>query len=121
MQRGNSPDHTGLGAGGAKWYYEEIYWGSSKISYVMIESIKDTIVNNHLCRKMVLSKPAGLVAPFNTDTIYYTYKENDTIFLYNTIDNKFRPIFANNLQIGDTLKLSWNIQNFWKLQLFLFN
>lgn len=98
---------------GAKWYYQETYFMSDKINYVMIESVKDTVVNNHLCKKLVLSKSTyQLVAPLNLDTIFYTYKENDTIFLYDNASNVFRPIFVNNLQVGDSLKISWNIQNY---------
>lgn len=98
---------------GAKWYYEERYFGSADTGYVKIESIKDTLIKGHWSKMLQLSKVTyELVAPLNYNTVFYTYKSNDSIYLYNTTLNDFQLIYIENLTVGDTLSISWEINTY---------
>jgi hypothetical protein len=97
---------------GAKWYFEESYFGNSDIGYVQIESVKYTLINNHLSKMLTLNKRTyELIAPFYMDSVLYTYQSNDTIYLYNPFANAFRPIYINNKNIGDSIIINWEMND----------
>jgi len=102
---------------GAKWYFEETYFMSADIGYVLIESVKDTVINNRSCKMLVSNKyVCGLVPPVDNlgcypDTIFYTYDSNDTVYFYNPLVNDFRPIYVNNRNIGDSIIINWEMKN----------
>jgi len=105
---------------GAKWYFEETYFMSADIGYVVIESVKDTVINNRNCKMLVANKYACYIAPPTDvsgcypypDTIFYTYESNDTVYFYNPLVNDFRLVYVNNKNIGDSIIINWEMQRY---------
>jgi len=101
---------------GARWHYVGSGFGIQ--TYYLIESIKDTIIQGHLCKKLysnqfsfLLVGPGGFNTGVSNQVVDYTYKSNDTIYLYNIEDNHFYPVFVNNLNVGDTMNVIWYFQD----------
>lgn len=85
---------------GAEWYYTERFAWSGDIDYLMIKSIKDTVINGKPCKKLdcdgVCWNPSG---------IQFIHYANDSLFFLDSKLDSFQLLSAFNAQIGDT----WSI------------
>ena len=81
---------------GAKWHYSFIPWSyPNRIEPVLVESVKDTIINNLNCRKM-----SGIGSN-------YIYSSGNKVFLFNNYANEFVKIYDFDLLAGDTLSFRY--------------
>ena len=81
---------------GAKWYYSFTPWSYPlRNEAILVESIKDTVVNNINCRKM-----SGVGSNF-------IYSSGNKVFIFNNFINDFVKIYDFDLQAGDTLKFKY--------------
>ena len=93
---------------GAKWTYDHDYGMSPYLT--TIESVKDTLVLNKLCRLLVTKQTDELM---RQDGSYYwstmniskdmIYTSNDTVFHYNRFDNSFYPLYLMDVQKNDNV------------------
>jgi len=91
---------------GAKWTYDHEYGMSPYLT--TIESVKDTLVLNKLCRLLVTKQTDELM---RQDGSYYwstmniskdiIYTSHDTVFHYDSFDNSFYPLYLMNVQKND--------------------
>lgn len=93
---------------GAKWTYDH---DDGLPPYITtIESVKDTIVLNKLC-KLLITKETD--EDMKQDGSYYwrtwikskdfIYKSNDTVYHYNQFDNLFYPLYLLNVKPNDVV------------------
>ena len=81
---------------GAKWHYSFTPWSYPlRNEAILVESIKDTVVNNINCRKM-----SGVGSNF-------IYSSGNKVFIFNNFINDFVKIYDFDLQAGDTLKFKY--------------
>ena len=91
---------------GAKWTYDHDYGMSPYLT--TIESVKDTMVLNKLCRLLVTKRTDELM---RQDGSYYwstaniskdmIYTSNDTIYHYDRFNNSFYPLYLMNVKKND--------------------
>ena len=85
---------------GAEWYYSEAHVYSNNIGYLMIKSVKDTIISGKECRKLDCDEVC-----WNPSGFQFIHYSNDSLYYYNPNLNSFQLISAFNSKKGD----SWNI------------
>lgn len=93
---------------GAKWTYDHDYGLPPYMT--TIESVKDTIVLNKLC-KLLITKETD--ENMRQDGSYYwrtwikskdvIYKSGDTVYHYNRFDNSFYPLYLLNVKTNDVV------------------
>lgn len=92
---------------GAEWWYS----GGDPVSWSEIwdyaKVTKDTLIQGQICRKIeairhqkYLFNPQLWVSSLGN---IYLFDQNDTIFTFNSLFNKFTPIFTFNVNVGDTV------------------
>lgn len=92
---------TQLAPIGTEWYHN--------MSFGVFKStvIGDTIINGlssrHIEVEAVIKNPSQSPPVHGYD--YYLYDHQDTVFIYNTLFNRFTPLYVFNVQPGDTLFL----------------
>jgi hypothetical protein len=93
---------------GAKWIYDH---DSGLPPYLtIIESVKDTVILNKACRKLVTKEIDELMKQNGTyywDTTFisndFIYHSNDTVYHYNKYDKSFYPLYLLNTKAHDTI------------------
>lgn len=85
---------------GAKWHYTEVSMTGPEISYTWFESVKDTIVANQSCRKIIGSSGCAWKAD-------YLFDRNDSVFFYNNAIQQFDLLYNFAASVGD----SWTIHH----------
>src|SRR5512137_1956410 len=78
---------------GALWHYTEKFsvWNPPiEIDYIKIESIKDTIIADKVCKK--LTKRHNLCCTDRPD-VEFMYSENNQVFFYDTHFNSFQLLY----------------------------
>lgn len=85
---------------GAKWHYTETSMASNDIYYTWFESVKDTIVINQACRKIIGRSGCA----WNTD---YLFDRNDSVFFFNSNTQQFELLYNFAADVGD----SWTIHH----------
>lgn len=85
---------------GAKWHYTEVSMTGPEISYTWFESVKDTIVANQSCRKIIGSSGCAWKAD-------YLFDRNDSVFFYNNAIQQFDLLYNFAANAGD----SWTIHH----------
>lgn len=79
---------------GATWHYE--ISTLELLSYERIESIRDTVIDGHICSILESNKHLFSDPP----TYIYTYEENSKVWVY--LEGSFRLLYDFNLTTGDT-------------------
>lgn len=88
---------------GAEWYYHEGQAFSGDINYIKFTSVKDTLIDGEVCRKITKRRKIQCNdRPFTE----YLFTRNDTVFFRDTIFNGFQILYNFNSQIND----SWIIK-----------
>lgn len=85
---------------GAVWHYTEGYAFSGDIDYLMIKSVKDTIIKEKQCQKLDCDRVC-----WNPSGIQFVHYSNDSLFFFDSKLDDFQLISAFNAQKGD----SWQI------------
>jgi|GEM_PF-1908106 len=93
---------------GATWFFDaEVYQvppGGSPFAIIKVEVEKDTIYAGKPCKK-ITQKVMGMEEDGsdaeNLMDLFW-YEENDTVFTYNYIFERFTPLYMFNLEPGDT-------------------
>ena len=93
---------------GAKWIYDH---NSGVPPYMtIIESVKDTVILNKSCRKLITNEIDELMRQNGTyywDTAFisndFIYNSNDTVYHYNKYDKSFYPLYLLNIKVHDTI------------------
>ena len=93
---------------GAKWTYD--HDDGLQQYLTTIESVKDTIVLNKLCKLLITKETDENMRP---DGSYYwrtwikskdvIYKSNDTVYHYNRLANSFYPLYLLNVKTNDVV------------------
>lgn len=81
---------------GAKWIYSELDFALRSVPHV-IESIAKENYQGKWCSKLVLNPPSVGVLPTPT----YVYTQNDTVFFYSTLTNRFEMLYDFTAEVGD--------------------
>ncbi len=86
---------------GAKWYYTEQFAFSGSISYILFESVADTVILGKNCR--ILQKSGDIIcSEREMRSKEYMYQSGDTIFCYDPIINDFYILYNFGAQAGDS-------------------
>lgn len=94
---------------GAKWYYSLSYAMDLRLGFTEQVVTKDTTIDGQICRKIerteVVKRGDISNSPTDTNTLesLYVYSNPDTVFYYNTIFEKFLPLYIYNVAVGDTI------------------
>jgi len=94
---------------GAKWYYSLSYAMDLRLGFTEQVVTKDTTIDGQICRKIerteVVKRGDISNSPTDTNTLesLYVYSNTDTVFYYNTIFEKFLPLYIYNVAVGDTI------------------
>ena len=75
---------------GAKWHYTETFAFTGDISYLMIESVKDTVFKGNNCR--ILESNHGLICTFN-HLRNYVYDEDSIVYFYVPETDTFQILY----------------------------
>lgn len=86
---------------GAKWYYTEEFAFSGDVDFLLIQSVKDTIILNKNCRELNCEALC-----WNKCGLQYVYSSNDSVFFYDDELDKFQLLYFFSDKINDT----WYIQ-----------
>jgi hypothetical protein len=81
---------------GAKWYYEFSYNNGNAESYITIESIGDTVIDGISCK---ILQQECIRDPYYLNRKYYTYKNDDQVWLYD--GSAFRLLYDFSIQPQD--------------------
>lgn len=76
---------------GATWHYTEGFFGNGRIDYEKIESVKDTLIQNKLCKKLV--KRHGIINYYQPLGDLFMYSNADTVFMYEPFSQNFQAIY----------------------------
>ncbi|RYD96920.1 MAG: T9SS type A sorting domain-containing protein [Sphingobacteriales bacterium] len=105
---------------GAKWtYYKQTYWGGpSGIEKFITYTCDSSYLSEGRTIKIIRSETRQQQVTYdnflhtyvfsNRTTEYKTdslYEQNDTVFLYNRLFEKYTPLYLFNVQAGDTITL----------------
>lgn len=77
---------------GAKWYYSECFfdWRPIDIDYLSITAVKDTLIQNVMCRKLSKRhKPSCSNRPIDE----YVFSRNDSVFFYDQAFDEFQLLY----------------------------
>jgi hypothetical protein len=97
---------TGWPPIGAKWHYSyvpcDIWGGCNAIEYIYFEAVKDTLVNDTLCTKIIVEHHNGKkeVKYLGDEYIFSTEDQ-----VYNYHHGQFYLLYDFSLQMGDTVAL----------------
>ncbi len=83
---------------GATWYYSLKHPNSAEESYTVFQSIKDTVINSILCKKIIKSNTTCDLRPISE----YTYKEDGRVYFYDVFSNQFNLLYDFNKLSGET-------------------
>lgn len=93
---------------GAKWIYD--HQSGLQPYLTIIESVKDTLILNKSCRKLITRQVDEIMQQdgtcrWDTFTISndYIYTSNDTVFHYNKFESSFYPLYQLNIEAHDTV------------------
>lgn len=89
---------TSWAATGAKWHFEYNYGYGNATSYVTLESIGDTMIQDINCSILLLES----IRNNSFNRRYYTYKEADKVWLFD--GNEFRLLYDFGLNAGETFE-----------------
>jgi hypothetical protein len=91
---------------GAEWYHSITDMGVFHSYYT-----GDTVISGISCRSIV--RKAITEPPYSTAGLYirdlptlYFYNSSDTVFIYNSLFNRFTPLYVFNVHDGDTVRLT---------------
>lgn len=87
---------------GAKWYFRSTVGTSEVIDFIFSNSIKDTILQEQVCRLIKTEYYKFDKTLTNRDSLY-VYEKNDSVFYFNTYYDKFVPLYNFTAEAGDTL------------------
>lgn len=73
---------------GATWHYTELYAFAGNVSYLKIESVKDTVIQGKTCRKF--KKYSSLACAFNFD---FAYSEDSVVYFYSPAIDSFQILY----------------------------
>lgn len=95
------PTQSSWAPEGAVWHYTYYSggWGIY-ISFMTMTSIGDTVIQGKECSTLNLVGPGDSI-PYHNE-FYYTYQNNDTVFLYD--GTQFRVLYNFNLLPGDSFE-----------------
>ena len=83
---------------GATWWYGKAGVFHPFVGYIKIESVKDTLINNQMCRKLDKEGDINcLYRPFDE----FVYSKNDSVFFYDFELDTFQLMYDFNASIGD--------------------
>jgi hypothetical protein len=92
----NSKAQTDWAPIGSKWSNEMDNWWNNRFYFWTFTSVKDTLVLNKLCKKIVL----------NNSTSYYVLMYNENEKVYYSYKDTFLLLYDFSLKTGDTLVIS---------------
>ncbi len=95
----------GFAPTGAKWHYTEYFAFSGDVSYLFIESVRDTLIQGKECK--VLENNGGLFCAFHNERDFVYYEDSVAYFYVPQIDS-FQVLFDMRAQKDS----SW-INVFW--------
>jgi len=106
---------------GAKWYYNSMAEGLAPpySEYYLYESMKDTFINEQSVKKITRT-----YYRYRGDSViltpYFISQIEDTIFLYNPLDNVFDRLYIFNAIKGDTLTfdMPFEYELYWEQDTF---
>lgn len=76
---------------GATWHYTEGFFGNGNIDFEKIESVKDTLIQNKLCKK--LAKRHGFISMYAPMRDLFVYSNADTVFMFEPNIQNFQAIY----------------------------
>lgn len=85
---------------GAKWHYTETFCFSGDTDFLLIQSVKDTIILNKSCRELDCEYLC-----WERSGLQYVYSSNDSVFFYDTELDRFQLLYLFSAKINDT----WDI------------
>lgn len=84
---------------GAEWYYHEGQAFSGDINYIKFTSVKDTLIQGEVCRKITKRRKLWCN---DRPMIEYLFTRNDTVFFLDTTFNGFQILYDFSSQKSDT-------------------
>ncbi len=82
----------------ATWHYTEYFNNSGNIDYILLEAVKDTTINDTICRK--ITKRHQLFANFRPQNDYIA-EINNKVFFFDPVFNHFQILYDFDAQVGD--------------------
>lgn len=77
-------------------------------SFVHVESVKDSIINGKNCHKLIAThKWHNDISSHYIYPSMFVYEENDTVFMWNPLNQKFLVTYIFNVNAGDSLILDY--------------
>jgi hypothetical protein len=86
---------------GTTWHYSYYPFIPTVITYLKIESVADTTINDVQCKKL----KSTVADIFSETNYYYMYSKNDSVFFYK--DNAFHLLYDFGANKGDTITLGY--------------
>ena len=81
---------------GTKWYYNELDFAQRVVPHIL-ESVGKENYQGKWCSKLVVALPS--IGPLPSPT--YIYTQNDTVFFYSNLTNKFEMLYDFTAEVGD--------------------
>ncbi len=93
---------------GATWHYDYTYLSTPKVDYILMESTKDTVVNEKNARLIEgrIFSEGGFSIPATDrydDGSYIIYQQGDSVFYLR--ENKFELLYDFSMEVGDTMNI----------------
>lgn len=90
---------------GAEWIYKA--WGLIGEGVRIVTYEKDSLILNHTCQILKVKN----IASWGSNKIekIWTYSTIDTVFIYQSQFQEFKPLYMFNVEVGDTIEFGTNI------------
>ena len=75
----------------AEWHYTKYHSFSGDIDYYKIESVKDTLVNDKSCKKLIMNFPLGCTG---RGTSEFVYEEDSVVYFYCNDFAEFQILYS---------------------------
>lgn len=89
---------------GAVWQYKELYYGSGETGILTAEVVKDTIINDKICSKII----NGVLCGAYDAQVNYVFQEDSIVYFFNSTTEAFEILHNFKAKTGD----SWIIEFF---------
>ncbi|MDA3819148.1 MAG: T9SS type A sorting domain-containing protein [Candidatus Delongbacteria bacterium] len=86
---------------GAKWFYSQKLLNPDYITYTYIESIKDTIIHDTICKKLVEYRYDMSNNERVIHTKFFMFKNNSKVYYYSSEKNRFCLLYDFSKQAGE--------------------